>query len=112
MDEMLKAVSRFPNGTYLKIEWADARLSLGGILDTVYQTDNGKPENTVSFREYYAFAFRIKQVLRNMSGTPYTVNSLMEISMEAPPTGIMLESGEVVWQRFGEVLGPEDISAP
>lgn len=97
MDEMLKAISQYPGGTYLKIEWASANLLLGGILDTIYQTDNGKPEGTSLFHEFYACAFRIKEVLQNASGTPYPVNSLMEISMEAPPTRITLQDDTVVW---------------
>lgn len=97
MDEMLTAISRYPGGTYLKLEWASAGLLLGGVLDTVYQTDNGKPEGTSLFREFYACTFRIKDVLQNMSGNVYNVNSLMEISMEAPPTRITLQDDTVVW---------------
>lgn len=97
MDEMLEAISHYPNGTYLKIEWASANLLLGGLIDTIYQTDNGNPEGTSLFREFYACSFRIKDVLQNMSGNTYYVNSLMEISMEAPPTKITLQDDTVVW---------------
>lgn len=98
MDEMLKAVSRFPNGTYLKIEWAASGLLLGGTIDTVYQTDNGMPERTSSFREFYAFAFHIKDVLKNESGNAYNVNSLMEVSTQTLPSRITLENDVTVWE--------------
>ena len=97
MDEMLKAISRFPNGTYLKLEWTAANVTLGGIIDTIYQTDNGKPENTSTFREYYACAFRIKDVIQNLSSIQYSANTLMEVSMEAPPSKITLKNDVVVW---------------
>lgn len=98
MDEMLKAISGYPNGTYLQVEWTEADLILGGVIDTIYQTDNGVPEGTSGFREFYACSFRIKDVIRNMSGHPYSVNSLMEISMEAPPTVITLRDDRPVWK--------------
>lgn len=99
MDEMLKAISHFPNGTYLKLEWINANVILGGIIDTIYQTDNGKPENTSTFREYYACAFRIKDIIQNMSSIQYSINSLMEVSMEAPPSKITLQNDVIVWRE-------------
>lgn len=98
MDEMLRAISSYPNGTYLQIEWADAGVILGGVIDTIYQTSNGYQEEISSFREYYACAFRIKDVIKNMSGNAYHANSLMEISMEAPPTTITLRDDKIVWK--------------
>lgn len=98
MDEMLRAISNYPNGTYLQIEWADAGVILGGVIDTIYQTDNGYPEGTSGFREYYVCAFRLRDVIKNLSGNAYNANSLMEISMEAPPTTITLRNDELVWK--------------
>lgn len=100
MDEMLRAVNEYPNGTYLRIEWEDANVLLGGVIDTIYQTNNGHPEGTSTFREYYAFAFRIKDVIKNMSGNAYSENSLMEISMETPPTSITLRDERPVWKAW------------
>lgn len=99
MDEMLRTISQFPNGTYLKLEWASANVILGGIIDTIYQTDNGKPEHTSTFREYYACAFRIKDVIQNQSSIQYSANSLMEVSTEAPPSRITLQNDVVVWSE-------------
>lgn len=98
MDEMLRAISNYPNGTYLQIEWADAGVILGGVIDTIYQTDNGCPEGTSGFREYYVCAFRLKDIIKNVSGNAYNANSLMEVSMEAPPTMITLRDDEIVWK--------------
>lgn len=98
MDEMLRAISNYPNGTYIQIEWAEAGVILGGVIDTIYQTDNGHPEGTSGFREYYACAFRIRDVIKNLSGNAYSANSLMEVSMESSPTRIALRDDELVWK--------------
>lgn len=97
MDEMIYAISQYVNGSYLVMEWENAGLVLGGQIETIYQTDNGKPERVTTFREFYACAFRITRILKNLSANAYYANSLMEISSEAPPSRISLEDGTVIW---------------
>lgn len=97
MDEMIYAISQYDNGTYLVMEWENAGLILGGQIETIYQTDNRKPERVTTFREFYACAFRIINILKNLSANAYYSNSLMEISYEAPPSRISLEDGTVIW---------------
>ena len=41
IDDMVREISKYPNGTYLKIEWENSQLVLEGIIDTIYETDNG-----------------------------------------------------------------------
>ena len=98
MDELLHALSKYPNGTYVKIEWDSALLSLGGVIETIYQTDNGMPETASMYREYYAAAFRIKHILKNGSGQTYTSNMVMEISMLAAPSRVFLENDPLIWE--------------
>ena len=47
MDEMMKRINKFDNGTYLKVEWQNGQLVLGGRIDTIYETNNGLEENDV-----------------------------------------------------------------
>lgn len=98
MDDMMRAISQYPNGTYLKLEWAHEGLILGGTIDTIYETDNGKIEGTSSYREYYACAFRIKNVFENPNNSVYPTGSLIEISPDTAPTSIALEDGTIVWR--------------
>lgn len=98
MDEMMAALSRYPNGTYVKIEWTASNLILGGVIDTVYQTDNGLPSVVPDYREYFAAAFRIKDVYMNNSGNAYTPRMVMEVSYLACPSKITLEDETLVWQ--------------
>lgn len=98
MDEMMHALSRYPNGTYIKVEWESVGLVLGGLLETIFQTDNGMPEALSTFFEYYAAVFRIKDILKNESGNTYDSNMIMELSMVAAPSKISLEDGTVIWQ--------------
>lgn len=98
MNEMIKAISQYPNGTYVKLEWTHEGLILGGVIDTIYETDNGKLEGTSAYREYVACAFRVKQVLQNSGNSVYPVGSLLEISEETAPTIISLEDETVIWQ--------------
>ena len=98
MDEMMRLLSTFPNGTYIKIEWESAKLSLGGLIETIYQTDNGLPEAVSDFKEYYAMVFRIKDVIKNESGQVYTSNMVMEISQFSAPTRVWSQHDMLIWQ--------------
>lgn len=98
MDEMMCQLSNFPNGTYIKVEWDSAKLVLGGLIETIYQTDNGLPESVSDYKEFYAMVFRIKDVLKNESGQLYTGNMVMEISALSAPSRIWSQHDMVIWQ--------------
>ena len=98
MDELMRAISKYPNGTYMKIEWDSALLALGGVIETIYQTDNGMPETASMYREYYAAAFRIKHILKNGSGQTYSSNMAMEVSMLTAPSRVFLENDTLIWE--------------
>lgn len=95
---MMRLISSFPNGTYIKVEWDSAKLVLGGLIETVYQTDNGLPESVGDYKEYYAMVFRIKDVLKNESGQVYTGNMVMEISEFSAPSRIWSQHDMMIWQ--------------
>ena len=66
MDEMMREISKYPNGTYLKIEWENSQLVLEGIIDTIYETDNGLEEDDTGYMEFYACSFRIEKIIKNV----------------------------------------------
>lgn len=99
IDELIQAISQYPNGTYMQLSWPHEGVTLGCVLDTIYETDNGKLEGTSLYKEYYACAFRIKRVIENANNGAYPTGSLMEIYRDTAPTYIVLETGEMVWPR-------------
>lgn len=98
MDDMIKVISQYPNGTYVKLEWIHDFLVLGGTIETIYETDNGKIEGTSLYREFSAFAFRIKEVLRNDNNGAYPIGSLVEISPDTAPNFIYTQDDAVIWK--------------
>ena len=107
MDEMMQALSVYPNGTYVRIEWDAAMLSLGGLIETIYQTNNGLPEIVSDYREFYAMAFRIKDVLRNETGNNYISNMVMEVSCMSQPSRVYYSDGTLIWQAPMAETQPE-----
>lgn len=97
MNEMVRAVSQYKNGTYMRLEWSHEGLILGATIDTIYETDNGKIEGTPSYKEFYACAFRIKRVFENANNSVYPIGSLLEVSVDTAPSKITLEDGTIVW---------------
>ncbi len=98
IDDMVREISKYPNGTYLKIEWENSQLVLEGIIDTIYETDNGLEEDDAGYMEFYACSFRIEKIIKNVSNRNYNIGSLMEISIENPPVIITLHDGSIIWQ--------------
>ncbi len=99
MDEMMREISKYANGTYLKVEWGNGKLVLGGRIDTIYESDNGLDEDDAGYKEFYACAFRIDKIFKNPKDTIYEVGSLIEISVENKPTLITLQSGSMLWKN-------------
>lgn len=98
MDEMMQAISKYPNGTYLKVEWRHGLLVIEGKIDTIYETNNGLDEEDSGYKEYYACALRIEKILNNSTNKKCIVNNLLEISIEEQPTTILLKDGSILWK--------------
>ena len=49
---MLKIISQYPNGTFFKVSWRLRQIIVEGILDTIYETDNGL-EGDKAYQEYF-----------------------------------------------------------
>ena len=97
MDELIRAINRYPNGTILIIETGNG-CSIKGSIDTIYETDNGIEPEESSYKEYYACVFKVFEI-SNISDSCIDVRMgcLIEISMENPPKKLSLEDGKVIW---------------
>ena len=100
MDEMIKQISNYSNGTYLKVEWEYGQLVLEGKIDTIYESDNGLDEDDDGYKEFYACAFRIEKIISNEINKSIVLNSLIEISIENTPTKITLQDGNILWEKL------------
>lgn len=99
MDEMMKVISRYSNGTYLRVEWDNGQLVLEGKIDTIYESDNGLEEEDDEYKEFYACAFSVENVLNNLKNKECHTGRLVEISMENEPTLIALDDGNIIWRK-------------
>lgn len=97
MDEMMQTISRYPNGTVLKVSWQFGKIVIEGLIDTIYETDNGL-ENTEDYREYFACAFKVQKIIRNLGGVNLERGQLIEISKYNEPTSIELENHTIIWK--------------
>ncbi len=104
MDEMIRAINRYPNGTCLKVEWENGKLVLEGKIDTIYESNNGLDEDANGYKEFYACAFRIEKILMDSLNKGYDINSLLEISIVNEPTLISLKDGSVIWKKVNYYL--------
>lgn len=99
MDEMMKAISKYANGTWLKVEWENGKLILEGKIDTIYESDNGLEEEEEGYKEFYACAFNVEKVINNSKYKGCQKGDLIEISIENEPTLISLNDGSVIWKK-------------
>jgi hypothetical protein len=97
MDEFIKVLNHYPNGTKLIIEWKDG-LRIKGLLDTIYETDNGLELEDEGYDEYFACALKILSIENNPSGKVFSENTLLEVSKQNKPNKIFLENGVLIWQ--------------
>lgn len=70
MDKMMQKISAYPNGTLLRISWDSGKTAIEGIIDTIYETDNGAEDDEDQYQEFYACAVLVKRIIRNRSSTP------------------------------------------
>lgn len=99
MDKMMQKISAYPNGTLLQISWDSGRTAIEGIIDTIYETDNGAEMDKEQYREFYACAVLVKRIIRNRSSTPLAANTLIEVSIQNQPSKIKLADGTVIWEK-------------
>lgn len=99
MDEMLRKISKYPNGTFIKITWEYGNMAIEGVIDTIYETDNGLDMDDKEYQEFYACAVMVKKVISNLKMEKLKINQLIELSKENQPTSIALEDGTIIWEK-------------
>lgn len=98
MDEMIRKINKYPNGTILMIKWNDGT-SLKGKIDTIYETDNGQEPESSEYKEFYVCLIMVLEIFKKTNKiNDIEENSLIEISMQNTPAEITLENGLVIWK--------------
>lgn len=98
MDELIKRIARYPNGTTLVIEWEDGCIAEGKI-DTIYETFNDLEFHDPDYKEFYACAFFITNIIHCAKKENHLAKGdLIEISNQKPPLKIYLEDNTVIWE--------------
>ncbi|MGX1981938.1 hypothetical protein [Thermolongibacillus altinsuensis] len=96
MDKFIKVLNHYPNGTKLIIEWKGG-LRIKGLLDTIYETDNGLELEDEDYDEYFACTLKILSIENNPFGNVLSENNLLEVSKHDKPNKIFLENGVLIW---------------
>ena len=99
MNEIVETLRKYSNGTWLKVIFGKEDVVLEGVIDTVYETCNEFDETNDHYREYYACAFMITQVIKNTSIMKYQNGMLIELSEYNIPTKIELSDESVIWEK-------------
>lgn len=109
LDELHKALLRYPNGTKLDIEWENG-LKVSGKIDTLYESNNGLESDEPGYKEYYACAFEVDSIISTPKPNEHSStyewlkqgkSPLIEISIEIdPPKKVVLKENQIViWQK-------------
>lgn len=99
MDELIRKINKYPNGTKLIIKWKNG-IELRGEIDTIYETDNGLEMDEERYQEYYACAFNVLSIQSSQKEKiNIKIGELIEISMQAPPQSVMLEDERLIWEN-------------
>ncbi|MDU7150374.1 MAG: hypothetical protein E6300_18080 [Clostridium sp.] len=99
MDELIKAIDKYENGTKLIYEFDDEGKILGET-DTIYESDNGLDLDEEGYEEYYVAVVKVISILQHSDVTKdIKVNSLIEIFYKYPISRIELEDGSLIWSR-------------
>lgn len=99
MDELIKAIDKYENGTNLIYEFEDEGKILGET-DTIYESDNGLDLDEEGYEEYYVAVVKVISILQHSDvAKDIKVNSLIEIFYKYPISGIELEDGSLIWSR-------------
>lgn len=100
MDELLKVLLNYPNGTKLYLKWKSG-YEIVGKIDTVYETDNGLEMNDEAYEEYYACAIKVDKVVCRPKGIVDFIKEedLIEVSKYNKPDHVMLYDGLTNWGK-------------
>ena len=97
MDEMMRAIIKFPNGTGLIVEMKNRGL-ITGFIDTIYKDDNGLDFESEGYEEYDSCVIYVTKLSRDHNGEIYQPGQLTEINYKMPVEQIQLFDGTVIWK--------------
>ncbi len=96
MDDLIRSINKYPNGSKLIVTLNNGA-KIKGEIDTIYETDNGIDPDDDGYKEYYACVFKVESFLDNIRTEDINVGALIEISMQDPPLGVWLEDNTKIW---------------
>lgn len=56
-------------------------------------------EEDDGYKKFYACAFKIENIIKNLTNKAYDIYSLIEISIENEPTLITLHDRSIIWRK-------------
>ena len=99
MDELIKAIDKYENGSKLIYEFEDGGKVLGET-DTIYESDNGLDLEDEEYEEYYAAIIKVISIIQDSDVTKdIQINGFMEIFYKCPINRIKLEDVSFIWSR-------------
>ena len=97
MDEMMRAIIKFPNGTGLIVEMKNRGL-ITGFIDTIYKDDNDLDFESEGYEEYDSCVIYVTKLSRDHNGEIYQPGQLTQINCKTPVEQIQLFDGTVIWK--------------
>lgn len=99
MDKMITKAYSIKVGETFVAKWEDEfkKVTLEGIMDTKYESDNCLDDDDPEYKEFYACAMRISKVINKEGTFDKKEGDLVEISIENLPTQLINNNGEILW---------------
>lgn len=99
MDELLKVLNRFDNGTKLILKFQN--YDIEGSIDTIYETNNEADEDSADYHEFYACAIEVRKFIAyDNCEVDYEEGELIEISQYNSPDRIFSMVGDQIWAKI------------
>ena len=73
------------------------KVTLEGIMDTKYESDNCLDDDDPEYKEFYACAMRISKVISKEGTFDKKEGDLIEISIDNLPLQLIKDDGEIIW---------------
>ena len=123
MDTFIDEIGEYPSGTIIIVKWKN-KLEVKGIIDTVYDTNNGLDDDEDGYKEFYACLLEVIEIVKesaiysdmdtedliyvSMKNPPremktgyanIKVGDFIDISIENTPVEVKLENGTIIWSK-------------
>jgi len=100
MDTLLRAISQYPNGTDLIVEWKDGCTVLGDI-DTIYESDNELESDDEAYQEFHVCLLHVNDIIGHTNEKEhFSKGDFIEISMQKPPSRVRLKDKTIIWEQM------------